>query len=114
MVVKMMKWRPWPPILSRKFEVKVVVKKMEFGGCDPVHADTEKDYHRVVEIYVAWGLHLCGRTRLGYLSGTETPWVLVGDVSQTFPMSGMYPVEVSSPFPFIFRVLTLSNSITGH
>ncbi|KAJ0643302.1 hypothetical protein HanRHA438_Chr16g0738091 [Helianthus annuus] len=50
MVVKMMKWRPWPPILSRKFEVKVVVKKMEFGGCDPVHADTEKDYHRVVEI----------------------------------------------------------------
>ncbi|MFS7908776.1 hypothetical protein Hanom_Chr01g00087041 [Helianthus anomalus] len=27
------------------------------------------------------GLHLCGRTRLGYLSGTETPWVLVGDVS---------------------------------
>ncbi|KAF5783774.1 putative NT-type C2 domain-containing protein [Helianthus annuus] len=50
MVVKMMKWRPWPPILSRKFEVKLVVKKMEFGGCDPVHADTEKDYHRVVEI----------------------------------------------------------------
>ncbi|MFS7933457.1 hypothetical protein Hanom_Chr04g00380051 [Helianthus anomalus] len=31
--------------------------------------------------YVARGLHLCGRTRLGYLSGTETPWVLVGDVS---------------------------------
>ncbi|MFS7901910.1 putative 1-phosphatidylinositol 4-kinase [Helianthus anomalus] len=31
--------------------------------------------------YVAWGLHLCGRTRLGYLSGMETPWVLVGDVS---------------------------------
>ncbi|MFS7902180.1 hypothetical protein Hanom_Chr01g00008261 [Helianthus anomalus] len=30
---------------------------------------------------VARGLHLCGRTRLGYLSGTETPWVLVGDVS---------------------------------
>ncbi|MFS7937245.1 hypothetical protein Hanom_Chr05g00425331 [Helianthus anomalus] len=31
--------------------------------------------------YVARGLHLCGRTRLGYLSGTKTPWVLVGDVS---------------------------------
>ncbi|MFS7987239.1 putative NT-type C2 domain-containing protein [Helianthus anomalus] len=50
MVVKMINWRPWPPILSTKFEVKVVVKKMEFGGCDPIHADTEKDYHRVVEI----------------------------------------------------------------
>ncbi|MFS7990997.1 hypothetical protein Hanom_Chr12g01065581 [Helianthus anomalus] len=31
--------------------------------------------------YVARALHLCGRTRLGYLSGTKTPWVLVGDVS---------------------------------
>ncbi|MFS7943415.1 putative P-loop containing nucleoside triphosphate hydrolase, DNA2/NAM7 helicase, helicase [Helianthus anomalus] len=31
--------------------------------------------------YVARELHLCGRTRLGYLSGTETPSVLVGDVS---------------------------------
>ncbi|KAF5756607.1 hypothetical protein HanXRQr2_Chr17g0816751 [Helianthus annuus] len=31
--------------------------------------------------YVARGLHLCGHTRLGYLLGTETPWVLVGDVS---------------------------------
>ncbi|XP_071721119.1 uncharacterized protein [Rutidosis leptorrhynchoides] len=30
MVVKMMKWRPWPPIVSRKFEVKLVVK-----NCDP-------------------------------------------------------------------------------
>ncbi|KAJ0717263.1 putative leucine-rich repeat domain superfamily [Helianthus annuus] len=30
---------------------------------------------------VARGLHLCTRTRLGYLSGTETPWVLIGDVS---------------------------------
>ncbi|MFS7963621.1 hypothetical protein Hanom_Chr08g00740521 [Helianthus anomalus] len=43
----------------------------------------------IAEIRMAWmdennvarGLHLCGRTRLGYLSGTETPWVLVGDVS---------------------------------
>ncbi|KAK1426175.1 hypothetical protein QVD17_14844 [Tagetes erecta] len=50
MVVKMMKWRPWPPILSRKFEVKLVVKKMENGDCDPLHAGVEKDNHRVVEI----------------------------------------------------------------
>ena len=45
-----MKWRPWPPLLSRKFEVKLVVKKMEGANSDPVHADPEKDNHRVVEI----------------------------------------------------------------
>ncbi|KAL8259780.1 hypothetical protein R6Q59_027733 [Mikania micrantha] len=50
MVVSMMKWRPWPPILSKKFEVKLVVKKMEGASCDPVHADPEIDNRRVVEI----------------------------------------------------------------
>ncbi|CAH1441834.1 unnamed protein product [Lactuca virosa] len=50
MVVKMMKWRPWPPLLSRKFEVKLVVKKMEGANCDPLHSDLEKDNRRVVEI----------------------------------------------------------------
>ncbi|MFS7934970.1 hypothetical protein Hanom_Chr05g00397911 [Helianthus anomalus] len=39
------------------------------------------DIWGIAATYVARGLHLCGRTRLGYLSGTETPWVLVGDVS---------------------------------
>nr|XP_043611070.1 uncharacterized protein LOC122582712 [Erigeron canadensis] len=34
MVVKMMKWRPWPPIFSRKFEVKLVLKKIESGNGD--------------------------------------------------------------------------------
>nr|DAD28997.1 TPA_asm: hypothetical protein HUJ06_030465 [Nelumbo nucifera] len=29
MVVKMMKWRPWPPLLSKKFEVKLVLRRME-------------------------------------------------------------------------------------
>ncbi|PIA54258.1 hypothetical protein AQUCO_00900657v1 [Aquilegia coerulea] len=29
MVVKMMRWRPWPPIMSKKFEVKLVVKRLE-------------------------------------------------------------------------------------
>ncbi|KAJ0657361.1 putative NT-type C2 domain-containing protein [Helianthus annuus] len=51
MVVNVIKWRPWPPLLSKKFKVKLVVKKMEGGRCDPVHADPEKDYHnRAVEI----------------------------------------------------------------
>ncbi|GAB2272614.1 hypothetical protein Dimus_007436 [Dionaea muscipula] len=29
MVVKMMRWRPWPPLVSRKYEVKVVVRRLE-------------------------------------------------------------------------------------
>ncbi|CAI9289716.1 unnamed protein product [Lactuca saligna] len=50
MVVKMIKWRPWPPLLSKKFQVKLVVKKLEGGSSDPVHADTEKDNRRAVEV----------------------------------------------------------------
>ncbi|KAK4755234.1 hypothetical protein SAY87_008991 [Trapa incisa] len=33
MVVKMMRWRPWPPPAPRKYEVRLVVRKLE--GCDP-------------------------------------------------------------------------------
>ncbi|XP_070047217.1 uncharacterized protein [Nicotiana tomentosiformis] len=29
MVVKMMKWRPWPPLISKKFEVKLLVSRLE-------------------------------------------------------------------------------------
>ncbi|CAN4089653.1 unnamed protein product [Withania somnifera] len=29
MVVKMMKWRPWPPLISKKFEVNIFVGKLE-------------------------------------------------------------------------------------
>ena len=43
MVVKMIKWRPWPPLLSKKFQVKLVVKNMEGGGSDPLHPDPQKD-----------------------------------------------------------------------
>ncbi|GKV29722.1 hypothetical protein SLEP1_g38625 [Rubroshorea leprosula] len=32
MVVKMMRWRPWPPLVSRKYEVRLVVRRLE--GCD--------------------------------------------------------------------------------
>ncbi|KAJ0666810.1 putative oxidoreductase [Helianthus annuus] len=55
------------------------------GPIERASQETLEAFYRQVCIkltsYVAWGLHLCGRTRLGYLSGTETPWVLVGDVS---------------------------------
>ncbi|OVA07190.1 EEIG1/EHBP1 N-terminal domain [Macleaya cordata] len=29
MVVKVMRWRPWPPLLSKKFEVKLVLSRLE-------------------------------------------------------------------------------------
>ncbi|RVW72557.1 hypothetical protein CK203_060068 [Vitis vinifera] len=32
MVVKMMRWRPWPPLIPRKYEVKLVVRRMEGWG----------------------------------------------------------------------------------
>lgn len=32
MVVKMMRWRPWPPLVSKKYEVKLVVRRLE--ECD--------------------------------------------------------------------------------
>ncbi|KAF8397997.1 hypothetical protein HHK36_016923 [Tetracentron sinense] len=40
MVVKMMRWRPWPPLLSKKFEVKLVLRRLE-GFC-AVKAEGEK------------------------------------------------------------------------
>ncbi|KAK7284766.1 hypothetical protein RJT34_19519 [Clitoria ternatea] len=32
MVVKMMRWRPWPPLVSKKYQVRLVVKRLQ--GCD--------------------------------------------------------------------------------
>ncbi|KAI3523120.1 hypothetical protein L1887_01177 [Cichorium endivia] len=46
----MIKWRPWPPLLSKKFQVKLVVKKLEGATSDTVQADPEKDNRRAVEV----------------------------------------------------------------
>nr|XP_043631922.1 uncharacterized protein LOC122603313 [Erigeron canadensis] len=34
MVVGMMKWRPWPPISSKKYEVKIIIKNIKDGNFD--------------------------------------------------------------------------------
>ncbi|GFY93373.1 hypothetical protein Acr_08g0018620 [Actinidia rufa] len=39
-MVKMMRWRPWPPLLTKKYEVRLVVRRLE--GYDPVGVDAEK------------------------------------------------------------------------
>ncbi|KAL0410228.1 UNVERIFIED_CONTAM: hypothetical protein Slati_3612500 [Sesamum latifolium] len=41
MVAKMMKWRPWPPLISKKYEVKLRVLRLEGG--DWVDEVAEKD-----------------------------------------------------------------------
>lgn len=39
-----MKWRPWPPpMLTKKYDVKVVVKKVK-GWCDQVREGVEEDH----------------------------------------------------------------------
>lgn len=41
-MVKMMRWRPWPPLISRKYEVKLKVRSLEGVGLDWVHEGAEK------------------------------------------------------------------------
>lgn len=36
----MMRWRPWPPLVTKKYEVRLVVRRLE--GCDLVRAGAEK------------------------------------------------------------------------
>ncbi|KAI7993116.1 hypothetical protein LOK49_LG12G02012 [Camellia lanceoleosa] len=48
MVVKMMRWRPWPPLLSKKYEVSLVVRRLE--GYNHVGAEAEKGGGLTVEI----------------------------------------------------------------
>ncbi|KAJ7971695.1 EEIG1/EHBP1 N-terminal domain containing protein [Quillaja saponaria] len=40
MVVKMMRWRPWPPLVSRKYEVTLIVRGLD--GCDLARLGTER------------------------------------------------------------------------
>ncbi|KAL4311449.1 hypothetical protein GQ457_01G014670 [Hibiscus cannabinus] len=48
MVVKMMRWRPWPPLVSKKYEVKLIVRSLE--GWDLKGEGQEKPEKLTVEI----------------------------------------------------------------
>ncbi|KAK1384681.1 C2 NT-type domain-containing protein [Heracleum sosnowskyi] len=58
MVVKMIKWRPWPPLLSKKVEVKLVVKSLD-GWCSagardaPANPDEDKENDNMV-VEIRW------------------------------------------------------------
>ncbi|KAK4432643.1 hypothetical protein Salat_1026500 [Sesamum alatum] len=53
MVVKIMRWRPWPPLISRKYEVKLSVHRLEGGG-EWVHEGTEKDNGGGAAVEIRW------------------------------------------------------------
>lgn len=46
----MMRWRPWPPLIPRKYEVKLVVRRMEGWGC----AAEEGAEGRRVVVEIRW------------------------------------------------------------
>ncbi|KAJ8754481.1 hypothetical protein K2173_005642 [Erythroxylum novogranatense] len=55
MVVKMMRWRPWPPLVSRKYEVKLVIRRME--GWDLLARDaqsSDKESSEKLTVEVRW------------------------------------------------------------
>ncbi|MFS8012229.1 putative NT-type C2 domain-containing protein [Helianthus anomalus] len=47
MVVGMMKWRPWPPISSRKFEAKIIIQRLQGS------IDNSQDYSKLY-VEVKW------------------------------------------------------------
>ncbi|XP_057742447.1 uncharacterized protein LOC130960927 [Arachis stenosperma] len=52
MVVKMMKWRPWPPLVSRKYEVKLFVRTL--NGCDLLREASQKGSSTPLSLEVRW------------------------------------------------------------
>ncbi|XP_042476038.1 uncharacterized protein LOC122057812 [Macadamia integrifolia] len=52
MVVKMMKWRPWPPLLSKKFEVRLVLRRLEGLNPPVVPAEGENSTAEVPRLVV--------------------------------------------------------------
>ncbi|KAK7244772.1 hypothetical protein RIF29_39598 [Crotalaria pallida] len=42
-----MRWRPWPPLVTRKYEVRLILRSLEINGCD---LSVEKGSRLTVEI----------------------------------------------------------------
>lgn len=51
MVVKMMKWRPWPPLTTKKYQVKLLLKRIEGVSLeDAVSAEGGEGTRFMVEV----------------------------------------------------------------
>lgn len=49
--MKMMRWRPWPPLVTKKYEVKLVVGRME--GWDLVRGEAAEESDRLT-VEIRW------------------------------------------------------------
>ncbi|KAI4348861.1 hypothetical protein L6164_009530 [Bauhinia variegata] len=54
MVVKMMSWRPWPPLVSRKYEVRLIVKSLEGYDLARECADKGTSEPRRFTVEIRW------------------------------------------------------------
>ncbi|KAE8681844.1 hypothetical protein F3Y22_tig00111303pilonHSYRG00077 [Hibiscus syriacus] len=118
MVVKMMKWRPWPPLVSKKYEVKLIVRRLE--GWGPVREDSENPDKLTVE--VRWN---GPKASLGSLRRTvkrnftkevdgvdENGVVLWDEEFQTLCSLSAYKDNIFHPWEITFSVLNGLNQ--GH
>ena len=53
MVVKMMKWRPWPPLPSKKFEAKIMIRRVE-GLCLFAEKGSEIEEFSRLGVEIKW------------------------------------------------------------
>uniref|UniRef100_A0A7N1A6V8 C2 NT-type domain-containing protein n=1 Tax=Kalanchoe fedtschenkoi TaxID=63787 RepID=A0A7N1A6V8_KALFE len=59
MVVKMMRWRPWPPMVTRKYEVRVCVRRLE--GADRLRGGVGGDSEGPkLAVEIRWKRHMVG------------------------------------------------------
>ncbi|CAM8959569.1 unnamed protein product [Rhodiola kirilowii] len=63
MVVKMMRWRPWPPMVTRKYDVKVCVRRLE--GADRACGEVGVESECVkLAVEIRWKRHRVGFSSL--------------------------------------------------
>ncbi|KAK9061373.1 hypothetical protein SSX86_018554 [Deinandra increscens subsp. villosa] len=54
MVVGMMKWRPWPPLSSKKFEVKIIIRHLQGLIEDTAASDCDSEGFSKLGVEVKW------------------------------------------------------------
>ncbi|XP_044509273.1 uncharacterized protein LOC123228110 isoform X2 [Mangifera indica] len=124
MVVKMMRWRPWPPLVTKKCEVKLVVRRME--GWDLVREGVEKMEEERLAVEIRWkgpklALSTLRRrvkrnfTREAQLNPSENESqngvVLWDEEFQSLCTFSAYKENVFHPWEIGFRVFNISLSL---
>nr|GMD34303.1 uncharacterized protein LOC109182027 isoform X2 [Ipomoea batatas] len=122
MVAKMMKWRPWPPLISKKLEVRQVVRRLEnlCGGDDSLScgATVKKDisnYDRMIPYAINGGdsIHaLTSATSGGKLAFVLARAAVVSIVAQVHAFvvaaSGVLPFHYVADLVVVLAVIRRS------